>query len=65
MSNNLKQLREKQGYSQVEFAKMLGISKFHLNKIENNSSTGRDLTARLALKAADILNVSLDQIFLK
>lgn len=65
MSNNLKRLREEQGFSQTEFAKLLGISKFHLNKIENTSSTGRNLTAHLALKAATILKVSLDQIFLK
>ena len=64
MINNLKHLRESRGINQTEFAEMLGVSRFHLNKIENNSSTGRNLTAHLALKAAKILNVSLDQIFL-
>jgi transcriptional regulator with XRE-family HTH domain len=64
MPNNLKHLREQRGISQKEFAEMLGISRFHLNKIENNSNTGRNLTAGLALKAAKILKVSLDQIFL-
>lgn len=64
MKNNLKQLREQHGYSQTNFAKMLGISVSHLNKIENDSKTKRNLTAPLALKAAEILNVSLDDIFL-
>jgi transcriptional regulator with XRE-family HTH domain len=65
MSNNLKKLRKERGISQTEFAKMLGISKYHLNKIESNSITRKNLTAALALKAADILEVSLDEIFLK
>jgi transcriptional regulator with XRE-family HTH domain len=62
MPNNLKSLRKQAGYTQKEFAKLLGISKFHLNKIENHS--GRNLTAHKAMKAAEILNVSLDEIFL-
>lgn len=65
MSNNLKKLREEKGMTQTELAKMLGISRFHLNKIENTSKNSRNLTASLALKAAKILNVSLDEIFLK
>lgn len=65
MSNNLKHLREQKGISQVEFAKMLGITVFHLNKIENDSRSKKNLTIRLALKAAEILNVSLDDIFFK
>ena len=65
MSNNLKKFREEKGISQKEFAAMLGISVFHLNKIENESPTGRNLTAKLAIKAAEILKVSLDQIFLQ
>lgn len=65
LRNNLKHLREDRGYTQSEFAKMLGISASHLNKIENNSRTRRNLTVPLALRAARILNVSLDDIFLK
>lgn len=64
MSNNLKKIRIERGISQTEFAKMLGISKYHLNKIESNSRTSKNLTAALAVKAAKILNVSLDDIFL-
>ena len=64
MKNNLKQLREARGITQKEFAKMLGVSTSHLNKIENNSKTRRNLTVPLAVKAARILNVSLDDIFL-
>jgi DNA-binding XRE family transcriptional regulator len=65
MSNNLKKLREEKAISQTDFAKMLGISVSHLNKVENESKTKRNLTAPLALKAAKILDVSLDDIFLK
>lgn len=65
MSNNLKQLREAKGISQTDFAKMLGISRYHLNKVESDSKTNKNLTARLALRAAHILGVSLDDIFLK
>lgn len=64
MKNNLKQLRETRGITQKEFAQMLGISTSHLNKIENNSKTRRNLTVSLAVKAAKILDVSLDDIFL-
>lgn len=64
LSNNLKQLRAQRGISQVNFAKMLGVSVYHLNKIENESKTRKNLTVRLALKAAEILEVTLDDIFL-
>lgn len=65
MSNNLKKLREERNISQTELAKLLGVSVSHLNKIENSSKTQRNLTAPLAVKAAKILDVSLDDIFLK
>lgn len=65
MSNNLKRLREERGITQKEFAKMLGVSVAHLNKIENNAKHSRNLTAARALKAAKLLNVSMDEIFLK
>ena len=65
MSNNLKKLREAKGISQTDLAKMLGISDSHLNKVENESKTKRNLTASIAVRAAKILDVSLDQIFLK
>lgn len=62
MPNNLKKLREKAGYTQTEFAKLIGVTVSHLNKIENHG--GRNLTVHKAMRAAKILNVSLDQIFL-
>lgn len=64
MPNNLKHLREKAGYTQTEFAKLLGITVHHLNKIENDSKSKRNLTVHKAMRAAQILNVSLDEIFL-
>jgi transcriptional regulator with XRE-family HTH domain len=62
MPHNLKKLREKAGYTQTEFAKLLGVTVSHLNKIENHG--GRNLTVHKAMKAAKILNVSLNDIFL-
>lgn len=64
MPNNLKKLREEAGYTQTEFAKLLGITVHHLNKIENTSATQRNLTVHKAMKAAKILKVSLNDIFL-
>jgi DNA-binding XRE family transcriptional regulator len=61
MANDLKRIRISKGYTQVKFAKMLGITHFHLNKIENGE---KNLTAALGYKAAQLLGVSLDEIFL-
>lgn len=65
MTNNLKAIRKSKGMTQTELAKQLGITVAHLNKIENNGKYKRNLTAHLALKAAKILDVSLDEIFFR
>lgn len=64
MSNNLKRLREEKGFTQKEFARLLGVSVAHLSKIENNNKHSRNLTAARALRAAKLLDVSLDELFL-
>ncbi|WP_226085679.1 helix-turn-helix transcriptional regulator [Mesobacillus sp. S13] len=61
--NNLKELRKAAGFSQVTFAQMLGVTASHLNRVENHLD--RNLSMDLAVKAAEILNVPLDKIFLK
>ncbi|MCM3665551.1 helix-turn-helix transcriptional regulator [Mesobacillus subterraneus] len=61
--NELKKYRLEAGYSQKEFAEMLGITVTHLNRVENHLD--RNLSVPLATKAAQILNVPLDKIFLK
>jgi putative transcriptional regulator len=63
VKNNLKHLREQKGFTQVEFAKKLGVTVYHLNKIENDSKSKKNLTLRVALRAAEILDVTLNDIF--
>lgn len=61
MPTNLKELREKAGFTQQEMASLLGynsLSKY--NEIENGK---RHLPIRKALKAAEILGCTLDKIF--
>lgn len=62
VSTNLKKIRESRGLQQQEMAKLLGyksLSKY--NEIENGHKA---LPLRKALIAAEILNCSLDEIFL-
>lgn len=62
MPTNLKKIRESKGLTQQEMAKMLGyksLSKY--NEIENGH---RALPVRKAILAAEILNCSMDEIFL-
>jgi transcriptional regulator with XRE-family HTH domain len=63
MPTNLKKLREEKGLKQDEMARLLGyksISKY--NEIENGH---RNLPIRKALKAAEILDCTLNDIFLR
>ena len=59
--NNLKQIREEKSMTQEEFAALLGYSVSGYRKIENGS---RGLKPHKAMKAAEILNCSLNDIFL-
>lgn len=61
MPINLKKLRETKGLKQQDMAKLLGYTVISYNKIENGK---RGLPASKALKAAEILGCSLDEIFL-
>lgn len=59
---DIRRLREEKGIQQQEMAKMLGfksLSKY--NEIEQGK---RNLTIRKAIKASEILECSLDEIFL-
>jgi transcriptional regulator with XRE-family HTH domain len=59
---NIKKLREAAGLQQQEMAKMLGYKSLaKYNEIEQGK---RGLPVAKAVKAAKILNCSLDQIFL-
>ncbi len=61
LNNNIAKLRKAKGYSQKEFAELLGISHWWLNHIENGK---RIPSLGLVLTIAEKLNVSPDQIFL-
>ena len=53
--------REKKGLKQMELAERLGVSKFHMNRIENGE---RGLSSKLGALIASELGVSMDDIFL-
>lgn len=61
MTTNLKKLREAKGIQQQHMAKLLGYTTISYNKVENGK---RGLPASKALKAAEILGCSMDEIFL-
>ena len=59
MNNKVAQLRKEKGYTQEEFAKMIGISRPALSAIEN----GTIPKAKNMLKIANLLNRSIEEIF--
>lgn len=62
MPTNIKRLREKAGYQQQEFARLIGYKSLaKYNEIEQGK---RGLPIAKAVKAAEILKCSLDEIFL-
>ncbi|MFS0864093.1 helix-turn-helix transcriptional regulator [Fredinandcohnia sp. 179-A 10B2 NHS] len=61
MPNNIKQLREQANITQEELAKRIGVSRIHMNKMENGK---KPITMVKALKLAEIFNVTLNDIFL-
>lgn len=60
MATNLKRLREAKGIQQQEMAKMLGYTVISYNRVENGK---RSLPIAKAVKAAEILGCTLDEIF--
>ena len=54
--------RNKRGLTQSQLAEKVGVSHFHINRIENGE---RGLTAKLGARMAKELGVSMDDIFLK
>jgi putative transcriptional regulator len=62
LSTNLKRIREEKGLQQQEMAKLLGYTVQSYNRVENGK---KSLPISKAIKAAEILNCSLDKIFFK
>ncbi len=61
MPNNIKHLREKAKITQEELANRIGVSRIHMNKMENGK---KPITMANALRLANIFDVSLNDIFL-
>ncbi len=52
----VKRLREKKGYTQEQFAELLGIHRTYVNQIENNKKTP---SFTLMVRIAEALGVSV------
>lgn len=55
----VKRLREKKGYTQEQFAELLGIHRTYVNQIENNKKTP---SFTLMVRIAEALGVSVKKI---
>lgn len=60
--NRLKALREEKGISQAELAKMAGLSRATISKIENGDAV--NVNTKTILKIAEIFAVQPSEIFL-
>lgn len=60
--NQIAKLRKEAGLSQPELAKLIGVTPSHLSKMENGK---KSVTMTRALRIADVLNVTLNDIFLQ
>lgn len=60
LKNNLAELREKQGFSQTELGEKVGVSRQSISSIERDEYRP---SVYLALKLADVLGVSVNEIF--
>lgn len=58
-AKNIKQLRIKHNLTQEQLAEKIGVSLWHMNKIENGS---KSLTMANALRLTKIFNCSLEDI---
>jgi putative transcriptional regulator len=59
--NAIKRLRESANMKQEELAKKIGVTRSHMNKMENGK---KPITMVKALKLATIFGVTLNDIFL-
>jgi transcriptional regulator with XRE-family HTH domain len=55
----IKRLRTKKGYTQIEFAKTLGIHRTYLSQIENNKHIP---SFKMLVRIAEALGVSVKKI---
>ena len=60
MKNKILEIRKQQGLTQEVLAKKCGVTRQTVNAIENNRY---DPTLKLAFKLAEVLHVTVDEIF--
>lgn len=60
MNNNIRQYRKEKNISQEDLAKRCNVSRQTINAIENNKY---DPTLSLAFKLAEVLQVTVDELF--
>ncbi|MDW8515065.1 helix-turn-helix transcriptional regulator [Priestia flexa] len=60
MGNNIKEFREKKGWSQSELARQLNVHKSWVHKLETGK---KEPTLRMALRMANILECRVEDIF--
>ncbi|EZP77571.1 repressor protein YorfE [Parageobacillus genomosp. 1] len=61
MRNKITYYRNKQGMTQAELARKLGISASYLNRIEKGTKTP---SLRLAIRIAHVLGVPVEKLFI-
>lgn len=62
LKNRLKACREERGITQVELAKLSGLSRATINKIENNEEV--NVNTQTIAKIAEVLKMPPSEIFL-
>ena len=62
LKNRLKACREERGITQVELAKLSGLSRATIIKIENNEEV--NVNTHTIAKIAEVLNMTPSEIFL-
>jgi len=62
LENRIKELREKNGYTQQEMAKNLGFVRSTVCRIESGKI---DISFETAVRIANLFNVSLDELIVK
>ncbi|EFM64271.1 DNA-binding helix-turn-helix protein [Peptostreptococcus stomatis DSM 17678] len=60
MGNNLRQFREKRGFTQTELSTAVGISRQYLSDIE---TLKKQPTIKIAFDCARVLKVSIEELF--
>ncbi|MEK3882119.1 helix-turn-helix transcriptional regulator [Paenibacillus sp. PL2-23] len=62
MENRIKEIRKENGISQEQLAAVCNVSRQTINAIENNKY---DPTLQLAFKLADVLGMTVDELFIR